>query len=35
MKKLLLNVYQKLKVGTKRLEKIIEYRFGQHISHNN
>ncbi|MGC8995996.1 MAG: hypothetical protein ACP5JT_04885 [Thermoplasmata archaeon] len=32
--KLVLNVYQEQKVGTKRLEKIIEYRYDWHIPHN-
>jgi len=32
--KLVLKAYNEQKVGARRLEKIIEYRYGQHIPHN-
>ncbi|MGC8693950.1 MAG: hypothetical protein ACP5RY_06880 [Thermoplasmata archaeon] len=32
--KLILTVYNEQKVGARRLEKIIEYRYGLHIPHN-
>ncbi|MGC8620062.1 MAG: hypothetical protein ACP5LA_06135 [Thermoplasmata archaeon] len=34
-KKLIITAYNEQKVGARRLEKIIEYRYGQHIPHNN
>ncbi|MGC8497682.1 MAG: hypothetical protein ACP5NL_06785 [Thermoplasmata archaeon] len=32
--KLVLKAYNEQKVGARRLEKIIEYRYGKHIPHN-
>ncbi len=32
--KLIITAYNEQKVGARRLEKIIEYRYGQHIPYN-